>query len=133
MVEDLKEIIDRLDAPYVKMKAKDMNEQDMEFVVKNHEEVMNKVKNVPAMKEYAVDCKWMLALVEDFFGAKYLELPYPVIQIAVFGLRYLLNPVDVIPDIIPKIGHMDDARVIEICMGLCREDIEKYRKWKKKQ
>ena len=49
------------------------------------------------------------------------------------GLLYTLNPIDIIPDFIPFIGHIDDALARTFCLDLIEKNLQKYQTWKKKQ
>jgi len=51
----------------------------------------------------------------------------------VFGLIYVLNPFDIIPDVLPILGVVDDATVIGAVLMLVERDLKKYRSWKENQ
>ena len=42
------------------------------------------------------------------------EAPLRVKVVVVLGVLYLVNPVDLIPDFIPFIGHLDDIIVVSL-------------------
>ena len=44
-----------------------------------------------------------------------------------FGLHYVLSPVDIIPDSVEEIGYADDAAVIEQTALLLGHVLERYR------
>jgi len=48
-------------------------------------------------------------------------------------LLYVLSPVDLVPDIIPFLGYLDDAAVVAACVRLIRNEIDVYQTWKKSQ
>jgi len=56
--------------------------------------------------------------------------PFRTISAVAFTLVYLTNPFDVMPDVIPLIGYIDDAFVVTLCLKFIETDLEKYRKWK---
>ena len=55
---------------------------------------------------------------------------YPLIKkgICVFALLYFITPIDIVPDIIPMVGFLDDAGVIAAAISLYAGDIEGYKK-----
>jgi uncharacterized membrane protein YkvA (DUF1232 family) len=52
------------------------------------------------------------------------------IAAAAFALIYMLNPFDLVPDVLPFVGALDDATVIAACLFLIERDLFKYRDWK---
>ena len=48
----------------------------------------------------------------------------------VVALVYFLTPVDLIPDMVPMIGQLDDAAVILFAVKAAHNDIADYKKWK---
>ncbi|CAI8800361.1 YkvA family protein [Methylocaldum szegediense] len=48
-----------------------------------------------------------------------------------FGLLYLVNPVELIPDVIPMIGYLDDIAVMAVVLKLVKAELEKYAAWRK--
>jgi uncharacterized membrane protein YkvA (DUF1232 family) len=60
----------------------------------------------------------------------YRRVPYGVIASIVFTLIYVLNPFDLVPDMLPVIGQMDDVAVLGACLILVEQDLHKYKDWK---
>ncbi len=44
----------------------------------------------------------------------------------VFGLGYLISDIDLIPDMIPKLGYYDDALVLSWVFYMIHDDVERY-------
>ena len=74
-----------------------------------------------------------MSLVKDYYKGNYRNIPYKTISAAVVGLLYVINPIDIIPDFIPFIGHIDDVLVLRFCLKLVEKDLAKYKSWKDKQ
>ena len=55
---------------------------------------------------------------------------YGTIAAAAFALLYVLNPFDLMPDVLPFIGAVDDAAVLGACLMLLERDLRQYRIWK---
>lgn len=75
----------------------------------------------------------LLSLVMDYVRGRYREVPYWTIGAAALALIYVLSPIDVIPDVIPIIGYLDDATVLAFCLKLVDTELGKYKEWKAKQ
>ncbi len=61
----------------------------------------------------------------------YRNVPWKSIIIAVMGLFYFLDPIDIIPDFIPVIGYLDDSVVLAFVAKAIHSDLEKFREWEK--
>ena len=73
------------------------------------------------------------ALVQDYRVGKYRQALYGTIAAVVFALLYVFNPFDLVPDVLPIIGVLDDASVMTACLMLIERDLRKYRNWKEHQ
>jgi uncharacterized membrane protein YkvA (DUF1232 family) len=69
-------------------------------------------------------------MIRDYWSSNYRHAPYWAIAAAVFTLLYVLNPLDLIPDVIPLIGYLDDAAVVSVCLLLIEQELDEYQKWK---
>ena len=47
-----------------------------------------------------------------------------------FAMVYLINPFDIIPDVIPIVGLTDDASVFALVLASFKIEIETYRNWR---
>jgi uncharacterized membrane protein YkvA (DUF1232 family) len=75
----------------------------------------------------------LTALVKDWRAGKYRQALYGTIAAVVFGLIYVINPLDIVPDVLPFLGALDDATVIGALLMLVERDLKKYRIWKEGQ
>ena len=113
--------------PMEKDNLKGPNDPDLRRVAENVDAIEDKL---PKLKRAFDQAKVMLAMVKDYLAGHYREVPYWAISAAAIALLYVLNPVDVIPDIIPGFGYLDDAAVVAFCLRLMEREIEKYQEWK---
>ena len=76
----------------------------------------------------------MTHLVSDCLKGIYEELPRGTVIGILAALFYAFSPVDLILDIIPFAGYLDDAAVISLILelGLAR-DLMQYRDWKRQK
>ena len=75
----------------------------------------------------------MIAIVKDYWSRAYRQIPYGMIASIVFTLIYVLNPFDLMPDVLPVIGQLDDVAVLGACLILVEQDLHKYKDWKEGQ
>ena len=53
-----------------------------------------------------------------------------VLVLLITSLLYVLNPLDLIPDLIFGFGLVDDAGVVALCLKLVESDLHRYAAWK---
>lgn len=123
----------KADEELVKEGAEKMTGKDVEKVVDKSEDIQRKFYSRGPLKRFVDDAKLLIAMVKDYWSRKYRRVPFGVIGVIVFSLIYVLNPFDLIPDILPLVGQVDDAAVISACLLLVEGDLLKYKKWKEDQ
>ena len=103
----------------------------MDGFLKKVKKWLGKVKNTPVLGSMAEDLMTLIDLLADYRAGIYRDLPKGVFLAAAIGLGYALCPIDLILDIIPFAGYLDDAAVISLILelGLAR-DLMQYRDWK---
>lgn len=126
--------------PFNKAQAKENFEQTAENVnlddIKNAaesgtEKLNGLAENIPkSLIECWNDLKLMIALLKDYFSGNYTTVPWKVIAAITSAVLYFVSPIDLIPDLIPIIGFIDDAFVISMCISLCRSDLQNYTKFR---
>jgi uncharacterized membrane protein YkvA (DUF1232 family) len=85
---------------------------------------------LPKLKRWVEQARLILELVKDYWAGRYREVPYWVISAGALALLYVLNPADVIPDVIIGVGYLDDATVVAFCLKLIERELERYKQWK---
>ena len=105
----------------------------IKLIVGKEDKLNDQLKKDQGLEGYAKDLLLLMSLVKDYYQGNYRNIPYKTISAAVVGLLYVLNPIDIIPDFIPFIGHIDDALVLKFCLKMIDKDLTKYKKWKDKQ
>ena len=73
------------------------HDQSIEKVTQRADDIAGKLPHLKAVFEQA---KIMLAMVKDYWNGSYREVPYWAISAVALALLYVLNPVDVIPDML---------------------------------
>ena len=116
-----------------KQEKDDILDADLEYLIHEEEKLQEKLKDSSHLERFAKDLMLFMSLIKDYYKGNYRDIPYKTISAGVVGLLYTLNPIDIIPDFIPFIGHIDDALVLTFCLKLIEKDLQKYQTWKKSQ
>ena len=114
----------------VKEGAQNVTQKDVEKVVSRSEELQRKFSARGPLARFVEDGKLLLAIVKDYWAGVYRQVPYGVIASSVFTLIYVLNPFDMVPDVLPLIGQLDDVAVLGACLLMVEHDLHTYKDWK---
>src|SRR3990172_10732246 len=125
--------LEQADEEFVKESAKKISDKEIEKVVVKAEEIQRKFYSRGPLKRFIEDGGLLIGVVNDYWSKKYRRLPYGIIGAIVFTLIYVFNPFDLVPDILPIIGQIDDAAVVAACLLLVEQDLLAYKKWKEGQ
>lgn len=93
---------------------------------------LEKIRSAPVIGSLVEDLITMTQLVSDCTRGIYEKLPRGTVIGIVFALFYAFSPIDLILDVIPFAGYLDDTAVISLILelGLAR-DLMQYRDWKR--
>lgn len=83
--------------------------------------------------KYFKDLSLICSMINDYIQKKYTKLPMTTVVTLLSAVIYFVTPWDAIPDLIPFIGHIDDAFVLFCIRDALKKDIKKYKKWKSSQ
>ena len=100
-------------------------------VIKNEDDIDKKMAGQKALKAMLEHGRLLMSMVKDYVTGAYREVPYWAIGAAAFALAYVFSPVDLILDIIPGVGFLDDAAVLAMCLKLLDTELNRYKAWKK--
>jgi uncharacterized membrane protein YkvA (DUF1232 family) len=67
-----------------------------------------------------------LKILNDHAQGECRQIPYWTISLLAVAVFYLLNPNDVVPDFIPRVGISDDALVFELAYQLAGDGVQRY-------
>lgn len=105
------------------------DEDKLEKTLKRLEE---KLKTIPVLGEKFAKVPVMVSMVRSYIKKEYMEVPIGTIVAIVSAVIYIVSPVDLVPDIVPGAGYIDDAFVVAACLKLVESDIDEYTEWKEK-
>ena len=70
-------------------------------------------------------------LIKAYALGQYREVPWKTILLIVAAVIYFVNPLDLVPDIIPLTGLTDDFAVLIWVYNSVSNEIEKFLEWEK--
>jgi len=112
---------------------KNVDDTDVEYASKKGQAKLDKLGDNPpgAIAKIWGDLKLMISLIIDYSKGNYTDAPWSTIAAATGAVIYFVSPIDIIPDVIPVIGYLDDAIVIKLALDFSGDDLKKYAAWKK--
>jgi uncharacterized membrane protein YkvA (DUF1232 family) len=114
----------------LKAEAKKIHRADLKKLLERQRDIEKKVKGSGKLKRFGADVRLMFALVRDYWQGRYRAVPWKSIAAIAGALLYVMNPLDLIPDLIMGIGFLDDAGVVALCLKLVEADLHRYAAWK---
>lgn len=70
-------------------------------------------------------------LINSWLRGKYTVVPWRTIVLSIGAIIYFVNPLDLIPDLLPVVGFLDDAGVLAFVLQSIRKDIDRFLDWEK--
>ena len=89
-----------------------------------------KLKIVPVAGSILAMVPTMVSLIRNYIKKEYKDIPVGTIIAVTSALIYFISPVDIIPDVLPGVGYVDDAAVFTACIKLVASDLDEYKKWR---
>lgn len=117
--------------------AVDSKKNQAEYITKDKDafekflvNIETTLKKIPAVGAILSDIPLLVSLIKSYVSGEYKEVPYNLIVAAIATLLYVISPVDIIPDIIPGVGFLDDAAAVAFCVKMLHDDLENYKMWR---
>jgi uncharacterized membrane protein YkvA (DUF1232 family) len=110
----------------VRSGAKRIKDADLKSVLEKEGKIRELASQGPLSKLFQ-EIQLLLALIRAYWKGEYREVPWYTIAAIVSSLLYVLSPVDLIPDVLPLVGYVDDAAVIAACLAMVREDLARFK------
>ena len=117
----------------LKKRANTITEDDLNNVLNRRDEIEEKFKGSGPLCRFITDLKLLFSIIQDYISGEYREVPWWSVAAMVAALLYVLNPFDLIPDVIPVVGYVDDALIVAACLAMVETDLLKYKDWKSKR
>lgn len=110
-----------------------VHRDDLEKLLDRQHAIEEKVKGSGRLARFSSDIKLMFSMIRDYWYGNYRSVPWKTVAAVAGALLYVLNPLDVIPDLIFGFGFLDDAGVVAFCLKLVESDLHRYAAWKEHQ
>jgi uncharacterized membrane protein YkvA (DUF1232 family) len=99
----------------------------MRLLLRQRASVQVELRDIPRrMQKVTNQAQLVLELVDDFRAKRYREIPWHALAVAAGALAYSVSPADVVPDVLPGVGALDDMLVIAVAMKAVRRHLEAY-------
>jgi uncharacterized membrane protein YkvA (DUF1232 family) len=72
-------------------------------------------------------------LVKAYALGEYREIPWKTLLIVIAAILYFINPIDLIPDLIPVAGLTDDVGILIWVYNSLSAEIDKFLVWEQSQ
>lgn len=92
-----------------------------------------KLRHVPASSDLRTDVPLLSAMVRSHLLREYPDLSDEALLRTVTALVYFDSPIDLIPDVIPELGFVDDGAMIAAATAQIGPEITAFRKWRDEQ
>lgn len=71
-----------------------------------------------------------LSLINNYISGRYKDVSVKSVVAVIAVIIYFVAPYDVIPDFIPKIGYLDETYVVDKCLDIINDDLDKFLTWR---
>jgi len=120
-------------AAQLKEQSNNIDKDDLKTLLERQRAIEEKVSSSGRLNRFAIDIKLMFSLIRDYWRGSYRAIPWKSIAAIAGALLYVMNPLDLIPDLIFGFGLLDDAGVVALCLKLVESDLHRYAAWKQQQ
>jgi len=101
--------------------------EDLKDIInKAFSKVMDLDKSSEHLKSLFNNVFLFLKMLQSYITGEYKNIPLRTIVAIVASLLYFINPFDLIPDMIPGFGMLDDLAVMVWVTGNIEKDIKDY-------
>lgn len=94
------------------------------------ERLEKKLALIPIAGGMLAEIPVLISLVKAYIEKRYANVPVGTVIAIVGALLYFLSPIDLVPDLLPAIGLVDDAAVIALALKLVHDDVKEYKSWR---
>jgi|GEM_PF-212853 len=82
--------------------------------------------DIPVLKKIPL----FVSLVGNYASGRYTDVSVASVIAIVAALLYFISPVDILPDTLPVVGHIDEAFVVEMVTKAVGNELKKFEEWK---
>jgi len=118
-----------IDEKFILDRSKTINENDLKKIDRKKKR-LKKILSLKAFSDKRQKIKLLIELLKQYRTGEYKIIPWKSVAAIIFTLLYIINPLDIIPDVLPFVGYVDDLSVFMALYKLIDKDIEAYKGWK---
>lgn len=89
----------------------------------------DKMQSIPQVGPVWDNLKSMISMLGAYSRKEYTDVPVRTIAAIIGALLYVLNPLDIMMDVIPVVGFADDIAIIVLAYNIAKPDVERYNNW----
>jgi uncharacterized membrane protein YkvA (DUF1232 family) len=87
----------------------------------------NEVSLVAAKEKFSI----LTRITSAYVSGRYRNIPWKAVLIILAAIIYFLNPIDLIPDLIPVVGLTDDFSVLIWVYTAISGEVDKFLAWER--
>ena len=106
--------------------------QDEDKVERLLQRAEKKLRTIPRVGDILATLPLFISLLRSYITKEYTDIPIGSVIALVSAVAYVVSPIDLIPDVIPGAGYLDDAAVVAACIKLVKTDVDEYVVWREK-
>jgi uncharacterized membrane protein YkvA (DUF1232 family) len=96
-------------------------------LLSQRERVRRELRAIPErMQKITNQASLVMEMIDDYMDGKYRAISWTSLLVAAGALLYSVSPGDVVPDVLPVLGQLDDAFVVALAMRVIRRDLQRY-------
>ncbi|QTY27428.1 YkvA family protein [Flavobacterium sp. CS20] len=118
-----------IDKDFVSENAKQIDKDDLNKIHRKRKR-LQKILNLKVFAQHRQKFKLLIEILQQYKKGTYKKIPWRSVASITFTLLYVINPFDIVPDVLPVIGFVDDISVFMALMRLIDEDINDFESWK---
>jgi len=121
-----------IDKEFIEDYSENISEEDIAKLSKKKRR-LKKILSLKAFSGQRKKLKLFIEIIRQYHKGNYREIPWRSITAISFTLIYIINPLDIVPDVLPIIGYVDDLSVFMALLSLADKDLSQYENWKVEQ
>ncbi len=112
---------------YVKQRAEEEITPDvLKGLIEKKDQIIAKCQEDKLLSHFKDDISIFLKIIEEYEKGVYSSIPFSVLSVMAYALKYILEENDIIPDYIPCHGQLDDAIIMLYAIHLTQKEVDKY-------